>query len=91
MRTDVTDMMGIVCVCVCVCVRVCVCVCACVRTLHLVTRRVHYSHWDPLGYKAFILFTLGLRVEYHPAHAKNSGLLTQKLLAASNGELYTAM
>ena len=32
-----------------------------------------------------------LRVEYHPAHAKNSGLLTQKLLAASNGELYTAM
>ena len=32
-----------------------------------------------------------LRVEDHPAHAKNSGLLTQKLLAASNGELYTAM
>ena len=34
---------------------------------------------------------LCLREEYHPVHAKNSGLLTKKLLAASNGELYTAM
>ena len=36
-----------------------------------------------------------LRVEFHsnsgPPTQKNSGLLTQKLLAASNGELYTAM
>ena len=36
-----------------------------------------------------------LRVESHsnssPPMQKNSGLLTQKLLAASNGELYTAM
>ena len=38
------------------------------------------------------LVETGLRVEYHSAHAKkNSGLLTQELLAASNGELYTAM
>ena len=29
-------------------------------------------------------------VPSHP-RKKNSGLLTQKLLAASNGELYTAM
>ena len=38
---------------------------------------------------------LHLRVEFHsnsgPPMQKNSGLLTQKLLAASNGELYTAM
>ena len=34
---------------------------------------------------------LCLREEYHLVHAKNSGLLTQKLLAASNGESYTAM
>ena len=36
-----------------------------------------------------------LRVEFHsnsgPPTQKNSGLVTQKLLAASNGELYTAM
>ena len=32
-----------------------------------------------------------LRVEDHPAYAKNSGLLTQKLLAATDGELYTAV
>ena len=36
-----------------------------------------------------------LRVEFHSNSGlptqKNSGLLTQKLLAASNGELYTAM
>ena len=36
-----------------------------------------------------------LRVEFNsnsgPPTQKNSGLLTQKLLAASNGELYTAM
>ena len=29
--------------------------------------------------------------ESHPAHEKNSGLLVQKLLAATNGELYTAV
>ena len=30
-----------------------------------------------------------LREEDHPAHENKSSLLTQKLLAASNGELYT--
>ena len=34
--------------------------------------------------------TIKLRVESHPAHAKNCSLLIQKLLVATNGELYTA-
>ena len=38
--------------------------------------------------RAQIKIESGLREE---DHQKNSGLLTQKLLAASNGELYTAM
>ena len=69
----------------------------------LIFSQFNLSHYS-ITLKIFHVFNFSLeknlhqiilRVEFHsnsgPPTQKNSGLLTQKLLAASNGELYTAM
>ena len=57
----------------------CVCVCACVCML------------EEGGCETMNIVDVALSVGYTPPTIFFSGLLTQKLLAASNGELYTAM